>query len=125
FSRSMADQSIQHYFEEEQAVGISDIDTRSLVRHIRNKGAMNAIISSENLDVESLRGQLQDVPSMAGLELSSLVTTRQPYFYGSEDAPKRIAALDLGIKRNILRNFDAREVYIQVFPAKTSFAEME
>jgi len=125
FSRSMADQSIQHYFEEEQVVGISDIDTRSLVRHIRNKGAMNAIISSENLDVESLRGQLQDVPSMAGLELSSRVTTRQPYFYGSEDAPKRIAALDLGIKRNILRNFDAREVYIQVFPAKTSFAEME
>lgn len=125
FSRPMAEQSIQQYFEEGQVVGISDIDTRSLVRHIRDKGAMNAIISSENLDVDSLRAQLQEVPSMAGLELSSRVTTAEPYFYGSEDAPKRIAALDLGIKRNILRNFDAREVFIQVFPAKTPFAEME
>src|SRR5690606_6427447 len=85
FSRPMAEQSIQQYFEEGQVVGISDIDTRSLVRHIRDKGAMNAIISSENLDVDSLRAQLQEVPSMAGLELSSRVTTAEPYFYGSED----------------------------------------
>jgi len=55
YSRKMADESIQSYFEEGNLVGISDIDTRSLVRHIRNKGAMNAIISSENLDVEALK----------------------------------------------------------------------
>lgn len=125
YSRKMAERSIQQYFEEESLVGISDIDTRSLVRHIRDKGAMNAIISSENLDIESLRAQLHQVPSMDGLELSSVVSTDKPYFYGNEQASKRIAALDLGIKKNILRNFDDREVYVQVFPAKTPFSEME
>ena len=125
YSRKQADQSIQKYFEDNNLVGISDIDTRSLVRHIRNKGAMNAIISSEVLDEAELRKQLESVPSMAGLELSSVVTTAAPYYYGSEDAPLRLAVLDLGIKRNILRNFDARKVYAKVFPAKTPFAEME
>lgn len=125
YSRKMADSSIQTYFEEQNLVGISDIDTRSLVRHIRDKGAMNAIISSENLDAESLIAELAKVPSMAGLELSSTVTTTEPYFYGDEDAAVRIAVLDLGIKRNILRNFDGRQVYAKVFPAKTSFADME
>lgn len=125
YSRKMADESIQSYFEEGNLVGISDIDTRSLVRHIRNKGAMNAIISSENLDVESLKATLATVPSMDGLELSSQVSTTEPYFYGNEDAPVRVAVLDLGIKKNILRNFDQREVYAKVFPAKTTFAEMQ
>lgn len=125
YSRKMADESIQSYFEEGNLVGISDIDTRSLVRHIRNKGAMNAIISSENLDVESLKATLATVPSMDGLELSSQVSTTEPYFYGIEDAPVRVAVLDLGIKKNILRNFDQREVYAKVFPAKTTFAEMQ
>ncbi|WP_447767214.1 glutamine-hydrolyzing carbamoyl-phosphate synthase small subunit [Sphingobacterium faecium] len=125
YSRKMADESIQSYFEEGNLVGISDIDTRSLVRHIRNKGAMNAIISSENLDVESLKATLATVPSMDGLELSSQVSTTEPYFYGNEDASVRVAVLDLGIKKNILRNFDQREVYAKVFPAKTTFAEMQ
>ncbi len=125
YSRKMAEQSIQKYFEEESLVGISDIDTRSLVRHIRNKGAMNAIISSENLDVNTLKEQLAKVPSMGGLELSSVVSTEVPYFYGNENAAKRVAVLDLGIKRNILRNFDKRGVYVQVFPARTPFSEME
>lgn len=125
YSRQMADKSIQTYFEEQNLVGISDIDTRSLVRHIRSKGAMNAIISSENLDVESLKGILAKAPSMEGLELSSVVCTKEPYFYGDEGASTRIAVLDLGIKKNILRNFDSRQVYAKVFPAKTTFEEME
>jgi carbamoyl-phosphate synthase small subunit len=62
---------------------------------------------------------------MAGLELSSAVSTTEPYFYGEEGAPTRIAVLDLGIKKNILRNFDSRQVYAKVFPAKTTFAQME
>jgi carbamoyl-phosphate synthase small subunit len=123
YSRKLADESIQSYFEEQNLVGISDIDTRSLVRHIRSKGAMNAIISSENL--ESLKAKLKEVPSMAGLELSSVVSTKEPYYYGEEEAPTRIAVLDLGIKKNILRNFEARNVYAKVFPAKTTFEEME
>lgn len=125
YSRKMADESIQNYFQEQNLVGISDIDTRSLVRHIRHKGAMNAIISSESLDVDALKARLREVPSMAGLELSSEVSTKEPYYYGDEEASTRIAVLDLGIKKNILRNFDARNVYAKVFPAKTSFAEMQ
>ncbi|WP_257658979.1 glutamine-hydrolyzing carbamoyl-phosphate synthase small subunit [Parapedobacter lycopersici] len=125
YSRKMADSSIQNYFERGNLVGISDIDTRALVRHIRNKGAMNAIISSETLDVDALQQQLAKVPSMAGLELSSVVSTEKPYHHGNESAPLRVAVLDLGIKKNILRNFSDRNVYTKVFPAKTSFAEME
>ncbi len=125
YSRKEGDQSIQDYFEDENIVGISDIDTRELVRHIRDKGAMNAIISSEVLDVEELRAKLNEVPSMDGLELSSQVSTKEAYYVGDENAPVKLAVLDLGIKKNILRNFDSREVYAKVFPAKTTFAEME
>ena len=125
YSRKEANKSIQDYFQEENVVGISDIDTRSLVRHIRNKGAMNAIISSEILDAEELKKKLASVPSMDGLELSSRVSTQKPYFYGKENAKYKVAVLDLGVKKNILRNFDERDVYAKVFPAKTSFKEME
>ncbi len=125
YSRKLADQSIQDYFLNDHIVGISDIDTRQLVRHIRNKGAMNAIISSEITDLNELKKKLAEVPSMDGLELSSIVSTKTPYFFGDESAALRVAVLDLGVKKNILRNFVERNVYVKVFPAKTSFAEME
>ena len=125
YSRKEANQSIQEYFEDDEIVGISDVDTRSLVRHIRSKGAMNAIISSEILDIDTLKKKLADVPSMDGLELSSQVSTKTPYFVGNEKAKYRVAVLDLGVKKNILRNFDSRDIYAKVFPAKTTFEEME
>ena len=125
FSRKQADQSIQDYFQDENLVGISDVDTRELVRHIRDKGAMNAIISSEILDIDELKAKLEKVPSMDGLELSPKVSTKEPYFIGDENSDKKVAVLDLGVKKNILRNFSERGVYAKVFPAKTTFAEME
>lgn len=125
YSRKQAKESIQDYFQNDNLVAISDIDTRALVRHIRDKGAMNAIISSEITDLEELKQKLAEVPSMEGLELSSKVSTKEPYFYGNPNASLKVAALDLGIKKNILRNFEARDIYVQVFPAKTTFAEME
>jgi carbamoyl-phosphate synthase small subunit len=125
YSRKEANQSIQEYFEGDEIVGISDVDTRSLVRHIRSKGAMNAIISSEILDIDTLKKKLADVPSMDGLELSSQVSTKTPYFLGNEKASYRVAVLDLGVKKNILRNFESRDIYAKVFPAKTTFEEME
>ncbi|TAF45935.1 MAG: carbamoyl-phosphate synthase small subunit [Sphingobacteriales bacterium] len=125
YSRKQGDKSVQDYFQDENIVGISDIDTRQLVRHIRDKGAMNAIISSEILDIEILKTQLNLVPSMDGLELSSKVSTPKAYYYGKPDASVKIAVLDLGIKRNILRNFDNRGVYAKVFPATTTYQEME
>lgn len=125
YSRKQADESIQDYFQSQNLVGISDVDTRQLVRHIRDKGAMNAIISSEILDIDQLKAKLAEVPSMDGLELSSQVSTTKIYTFGKEDAKYRVAVLDLGVKKNILRNFDDRDVYAKVFPAKTTFAEME
>jgi carbamoyl-phosphate synthase small subunit len=77
------------------------------------------------LDLEELKKKLASVPSMDGLELSSKVSTQKPYFYGKENAKHKVAVLDLGVKKNILRNFDERDVYAKVFPAKTSFKDME
>ncbi len=82
YSRDQADQSIQDYFEEESLVGISAVDTRAIVRHIRHKGAMNAIISSEETDIKKLKAKLAKAPSMEGLELASKVSTKEPYFLG-------------------------------------------
>ncbi len=125
FSRSVADKSIQDYFEQENIVAIHDVDTRAIVQHIRQRGAMNCIISSEIDDLEELQKRLAVTPSMDGLELSSQVTTTTPYYIGHEDAPHRIAVMDFGVKKNILRCFDARECYLKVFPARTPFAEVK
>lgn len=125
FSRKQADKSIQTYFEEEELVGISDVDTRAIVRHIRDKGAMNAIISSEELDVDKLRKKLAKTPPMEGLELASKVTTKEAYTQGKEDATYRVAVLDFGVKQNILDCFTSRDCYVKVFPAKTSYKELK
>ena len=125
YSRKLSHNSIQDYFQDENIVGISDVDTRSLVRHIRDKGAMNAIISSEILDPEILKEKLTSVPSMDGLELSSQVSTKEAYEHGNPNAEFKVAVLDLGVKKNILRSFETRGVFTKVFPAKTSFTEME
>jgi len=123
YSRKEAKESLQQYLERNQVVGISDVDTRMLVRYIRNKGAMNALISS-TLTPEQMKEEIRKVPSMNGLELASLVSTREPYFVGDPNGRFKIAALDLGIKNNILRNLAARGCYIKVFPAKTPHHEM-
>lgn len=124
FSRQQADGSIQAYFEEEAKVGITDIDTRQIVRHIRDKGAMNAIISSEILDIAQLKQQLAEVPDMSGLELASAVSTTTAYFYGDVNAKYKVAVLDYGCKKSILDCLVDRDCYLKVFPAKTSFEEL-
>ncbi len=124
FSREMADAAIQEYFENHNMVVIHQLDTRAIVKHIRDKGAMNCIISSEELDVNKLKKELKEVPSMAGLELASKVSTDSAYEFGPEDASIKIAALDFGIKQNILRCFADRGCKVKVFPAKTSFEEL-
>ncbi|MBC8464555.1 MAG: glutamine-hydrolyzing carbamoyl-phosphate synthase small subunit [Bacteroidetes bacterium] len=125
YSRVDADGSIQEYYEAENMVGISDVDTRALVRHIRDKGAMNGIISSETTNVADLKAQLDEVPSMEGLQLCSKVSTKEPYFFGDENAAMKVAVLDLGVKKNILRCLADRGCYLKVFPMDTSFEEMQ
>ncbi len=124
YSRPMADLSIQDYFEKENLVAIHSIDTRSLVKHIRDKGAMNCIISSEITDKAELKEALKAVPSMEGLELASVVTTSEPYTMGDENSDLRIAVLDFGTKKNILQCFVERGAYLKVFPAKTPVEEV-
>ncbi len=125
YSRQTADESIQEYFEKESLVGITGVDTRSIVRHIRDKGAMNCIISSETTDIEELKKQLAKVPNMEGQELASIVSTKEAYEMEAENGSKKIAVLDFGTKQNILRNFTKRGVNLKVFPAKTSFEELK
>lgn len=125
YSRALADESIQDYFEREKLVAIHDVDTRALVQHIRERGAMNCIISSEIDDPDELQRRLAATPSMAGLELSSRVTTAQPYTIGPDDAPYRVAVLDFGVKKNILRCFDRRNCLLKVFPARTGYEEIK
>jgi carbamoyl-phosphate synthase small subunit len=123
-SRLLADESLQQYFEKAGIVGIYGVDTRQIVRHIRSKGAMNCIISSDILDVEELKKELLKVPQMAGSELSSIVSTTEPYYLGNPDAKHKVAALDFGIKKSILSGLTNRDCYVKVFPAKTSFQEL-
>lgn len=125
FSRKTAEGSLQDYFEKAGVVGICEIDTRALVRHIRDKGAMNAIVSSETTDIEELRKKLAEVPHMAGLELSSKVSTSVIYEQKPDDVKYRVAVLDLGVKQNSLKNLVARGCEVKVFPYNTPFEEME
>ena len=125
FSRPIADSDIQAYFEQENIVCIHSVDTRELVRHIRDKGAMNCIISSDDLDISSLKKKLAQVPPMEGLELASKVTTKDSYTLGDESLPYKVAVLDFGTKRNILNCFVERGCYLKVFPARTPFEEIK
>jgi carbamoyl-phosphate synthase small subunit len=125
YSRMMATDSLHNYLEQQGIVSIEDVDTRALVTHIREKGAMNCIISSDNTNVEELKTKLSQVPSMDGLELASLVSTQEVYHMGDPNAAIRIAVLDFGVKRNIIKCMADRGAYVRVHPAKTSFAELQ
>lgn len=125
YSRKLAQQSIEEYFIEQNLVAIADVDTRAVVRHIRDKGAMNAVVSSEITEIEKLLEILSSVPSMAGLELSSKVTTKKPYTMGEKNSNYKVALLDLGVKKNIIRSLVERGCLVQVFPMNTSYKEMK
>ena len=124
YSRVDAHGSLENFFEANDLFAISDVDTRALVSYIRENGAMNAVISTDFENIEALKKQLAEVPNMEGLELASKVSTKEPYYFGDENSTYKIAALDIGIKKNILRNFAKRDAYIKVFPYNASFEEL-
>lgn len=124
YSRPMADDSLQNYFELNKIVAITDVDSRALVRHIRDKGAMNVIVSSEEFNVEVLKSKLGKVPSMQGLELSSKVSTKEAYFSGEKSSEFKIALLDFGTKINIVKCLSERGAYVKVFPMKATSADI-
>lgn len=124
FSRTSASGSLEELMMKNDTVGIAEIDTRALVRHIRNKGAMNAVISSEIADIEKLKLILAEAPSMDGLELSSKVATNEVYEVLPENTQLRVALLDFGVKKNIVRCLVERGCHVKVFPINASFDEI-
>ena len=125
FSRLMAKGSLDEYMRVSNIVCIEEVDTRSLVTHVRVKGAMNCVISSEISDLDELNSVLKATPSMDGLELASAVSTEKEYELGDPASSIRIAVLDFGVKQHILQCMVERGAYVKVFPAKTSLSRLQ
>ena len=106
-------------------VGNGNFYHTPLVAHIRDNGSMNAVISTETIDIDVLKAKLKEIPNMKGLELASKVSVSEPYFFGNENAKYKVAALDFGIKNNILRNMAKRDMYIKVFPYNTPLSKLK
>jgi len=126
YSRTSASSSLQSFLTQENKVGIADVDTRALVRHIRSKGAMNAIISSEILEIDALKEKLKAIPDMNGLELSSKVATQVAYdvLPTQSETLFRVALLDFGVKKNIIRCLTERGFHVRVFPLNATIEEI-
>ena len=124
YSRMTAGETIGEYLVAHNIVAIHGIDTRALVQHIRTKGAMNGVVTTEKMDVEKMKQRLSEVPKMAGLDLASTAGTEKEYHFGFEDAPYRVAVVDFGVKRNILQCLSDKGGYLKVFPAATPAEEI-
>jgi len=117
---------LHSYLEDEGIVGIAEIDTRKLTRHIRSRGACRGVISALDLDPESLVRKARGSAAMIGADLAREVTCSGPYRYGPErdvEHPFRVVAYDLGMKRNILRLLADAGCSVTVVPATTTAAE--
>jgi carbamoyl-phosphate synthase small subunit len=124
YSRDLANDSLTNFLDKNKLLAITDVDTRSLVAYIRDNGAMNAVITTDIENINNLKKQLAEIPNMKGMELASKVSTKEPYYFGEKNAIFKIAALDIGIKKNILRNLSQRDCYIKVFPYDATFEEL-
>lgn len=131
-SRRDADNTLNGYLAAAGITGISEIDTRYLVRHIRDKGAMNVVISTISGAPAFLQAALDKLPDMLNLELSTKVTTPEPYDLPRTDTVQsageqsfRVAVLDYGVKKGILENMQARGMDLRVFPATTTYQELD
>ncbi len=138
-SNFRANRSLQSYLESNSIAGIEGVDTRMIVRILRTEGAMRCVIAhGENLDHNELVERARNIPSMNGLDLTPLVTTKAPYHWENEQetewdyrpeqrgagARKRVVAVDFGIKRNILRRLSHHGCDVTVVPATATAAEI-
>jgi carbamoyl-phosphate synthase small subunit len=108
--------SLRDYLNKHGIVGIQGVDTRELVRRIRERGAMNAVISTEDLDPESLVEKARAFPKMEGRDLVKKVTTKEPYWF-SEKGDLTVAVLDGGVKKSILKLLSNENMRVHVLPA--------
>lgn len=120
YSNFRATESLGDYLKRNNIVGIENIDTRKLTRIIRETGAMNAVISTSELDDNVLIRKAREFPSMSGLDLAKVVTTKSSYSFsrnGNSNYRFKVAAYDYGIKTNILRKLHERGCDVTVVPA--------
>jgi len=108
--------SLGDYLKNQNIIGLKNIDTRSLTRHIRDNGSMNGIIAPSTDDKNKLLGELTKHPSMEGMDLARVVSTKDIYEW-SNSGKYNVAVIDFGIKRNILRLLENLDCKIKVFPA--------
>lgn len=125
FSRMTATESIEKYLIDHNIVAIHGVDTRALVQHIRTKGAMNCIVSTETSDPTRLADQLKKIPNMKGLDLATDISTKSAYFYGNPEASLKVSVLDFGIKRNMLKCLSDLDIYLKVFPSKATLEDLK
>jgi len=125
FSSWRATVDLGHWLDQQGVVGIQEVDTRALTRHVRERGSLMALVSSDETDPARLLAQLKTVPPIGARELVSEVTCAEPYTVEA-DGPVRheVAVLDFGVKRNILRSLAALGTLCRVFPATTPAAEL-
>jgi carbamoyl-phosphate synthase small subunit len=126
------ERSLSEYLKANNVVGLADIDTRKLVKHIRTQGAMRGVISSTEMKIQSLAKTLGEYPGLVGRDIVKDVTSKKPYKWDkpvvdvlkpSTDKPKlkyKVVAYDFGIKQNILRLLISHGCDVQVVPAFTS-----
>ncbi len=119
YSSWRATEDLGGWLAKAQVPVLGEVDTRRLTRHLRTVGVMRGVIGAGESPGADARAALEACPSMEGLDLATRVTTREPYTWGSDRAPNHIVAYDFGIKRNILRLFEAHDCRVTVLPAET------
>lgn len=125
FSNFRAVWTLGEFLREHKIVGIQDIDTRALTKHIRTAGAMKAAISSVDIDGDSLKTRLDKFPSIVGTDLVKGVTVDKSYVWpGSEENQIPVVLMDFGAKANIARELSARGCRVTVVPADTPTADI-
>lgn len=124
YSNPLSFESLHDYLKRHKKVGISGVDTRALVRHVREAGVMNAVISSEILDADELVAKAKSWTSMEGQELASKVSRKEAQTFNTEGTVK-IAAIDFGIKQNIINCMTERGAIVRVFPCNVSPEEVK
>lgn len=137
YSNWRAERSLGDYLQEFGLIGIEGIDTRMLVRILRSEGAMRGIVTARESNSDALVARARALPSMSGLDLTGLVTSRESFMWLADKSepfilpavvngtkPLRVAALDFGVKRNILRRLAEHGCEVKVFPATATAREI-
>src|ERR671926_197303 len=120
-----AEESLESYLKRWNILAIEGIDTRALVRHIRDKGAMRSCLSTNDLDEASLVEKARQSPPMENRELASVVTTKEAYDFPADGAERfHVVCYDFGVKRNSLRELAQLGVRTTVVPASTTAADV-